>query len=123
MMIEGDDLTNPKARERVLSIFSNKAALALASKAPSFWPVRGDTADKAGDLFIHRQTKDVVYVAAFNFSKTIPRRETERLHRLNLTGEWESEDLWTRKKARVAGQLDLTIPPTDCALLRLTRIR
>lgn len=123
MMIEGDDLTNPNARERVLRIFSNKAALKLAAEAPSFWPVRGDTAERAGDLFVHHQSDDVVYVAAFNFSKTESRKEASKLHRLDLKGDWEGEDLWTGKKVRVMGQLDLTLAPTDCALLRLTRTK
>lgn len=123
MMIEGDDLTNPAARARVLKIFSNKAALALAAKTPSFLPVRGNTGDKAGDLFVYRQDRDTVYLAAFNFDKAVAKQDTVTLDRLGLAGEWNGEDLWTGKKERLAGSVTFAMPPTDCSLMRLTRVK
>lgn len=123
MMIEGDNLTDPAARERVKKIFSNKAALDLAAKTPAFLPVRGDTGDKAGDLFLYRESRDVAYVAAFNFDKKQTKHDSASLSRLGLTGDWNGEDLWTGRKEKFSGNVEVTLAPTDCALIRLVRAK
>lgn len=122
MMIQGDNLTNPKARERVLKIFSNKEALKLAEKTPKFLPVRGDTAEKAGDLFIYQESRDVVYLAAFNFDQRRTKLDKVDLSRLGLTGIWQGRDLWSGKTQTHIGSIRFLLPPTDCSLLRLTRV-
>lgn len=122
MMLQGDNLTNPKARERVLKIFANKEALKLAEKTPLFRPVRGDTGEKAGDLFIYEESRDVVYVAAFNFDKKRLKLDNVNLSRLGLTGIWQSRDLWSGRTETHIGSIRFLLPPTDCSLLRLTRV-
>lgn len=52
MMIQGDDLTKPEARERVERLFSNPEILSLARRTPGFWPVDGATGTKGGDAFV-----------------------------------------------------------------------
>ncbi len=124
MMIEGDDLANPAAEARVKSIFSNRAALELARRAPQFRPVSGTTGDKAGVAFVHRESDRVVYVAAFNYSKTEVEKLDLGFERLNLPpGVWATEDLWTHKRTEVTDRLSCSLAPMDCALIRLAKQR
>lgn len=123
MMIEGDDLTNETAKDRVRRIFSNRAALDLAAKAPAFRPVRGNTGEHAGDLFVYQDSSDVVYLAAFNFDKEKAKKDSVSLRRLGLSGRWKSEELWTNASGTVEGNVGFSLAPTDCALLRLTRTK
>jgi len=122
MMIEGDNLENPAAEARVLSIFSHKAALDLARRAPRFLPVSGTTGDKAGDAFIYRQDARTAYVAMFNFDKTVSKSIMLPLARLGLPAvEWNGTNLWTGKTETVRDRVQVTMLPTDCALIRLER--
>jgi hypothetical protein len=124
MMIEGDNLTDPKARERVLKIFSNKEALALARKTPDFRPVRGDTAEKAGDAFVYRESDRVAYIAAFNFDQKEAKKRDLPFARLGLpAGKWSYRDLWNGATGQATDSMTLHLEPTDCALLRLERVR
>ncbi|MDR3691269.1 MAG: hypothetical protein P4L46_17955, partial [Fimbriimonas sp.] len=84
MMIEGDTLTDPQARARVLNIFSNRSALDLARRTPQFRPVFGDTGDKAGDAFIYRDRDGIAYLAAFNYNKSASKTLDLSLARLGL---------------------------------------
>ncbi|HEY0866212.1 MAG TPA: hypothetical protein VGE01_02470, partial [Fimbriimonas sp.] len=98
--------------------------LELAKKAPQFRPVRGDTEEKAGDAFLYREPDGTAYVAAFNFSKTDAAVRVLPMKRLGLpAGRWKLRDLWTGEERSVEGDLELRLPPTDCALVRLTRAR
>lgn len=122
MMMEGDDLTNPMARERALKIYSNRALLDLAKQAPAFRPVFGDSATKAGDTFVSiEQGGKTAYVAVFNYDKTRILTKKVDLKRLGLlTGKsWTVHDLWTGTKQALSGDLALQIPPTDCAIVQL----
>lgn len=124
MMIEGDDLTKPAARDRVLKLFSNKEALELARKTPAFRPVDGDTWDHAGSAFIYQENAKTAYVALFNFSKTDSAERRITLSRLGLTaGEWTTRDLLSGKKETISHELNATLAPMDCALIRITRVR
>ncbi len=123
MMIEGDDLTNPKARERVLQIFSNKEALELAKKTPAFRPVFGDTEERAGDAFIYSQDKNTVYVALFNFSKTDKKPMSIPFGRLDIgKDKWQAYELWTKKTSTATEAIQTALAPMDCAVIRLTRL-
>ncbi len=121
MMLQGDNLTNPIARERVRAIFSNQSLISLAQRTPSFRPVQGNTGERAGDLFIYREDEDTVYVAAFNFDRNATRAVSVPMGRLDLQGSWQSKELWTNVEGMAEGVLELAIPPMDCIVLRLTR--
>jgi len=122
MMIEGDDLTKPAAHQRVLEMFSNKSALALAETTPRFRPVHGNTGDKAGDTFVYEDRAGNYVVAAFNFDKKLTRTTKLAFKELGIpTGHWVADDMWSGKQWKVRNELDLRLPPTDCALIRLTR--
>jgi len=122
MMLEGDDLTSPAARERVMSIYSNRALLDLARRAPAFRPVFGDTATKAGDAFVWVEPGGKsAYVAVFNYDKAQPLSKSLSLSRLGLTGgaRWTVHNLWTGAERQIDGELNLQIAPTDCSIVRL----
>lgn len=118
MMIQGDDLTKPEARERVKRLFNNAQVLALAQKTPQFWPVDGNTETKAGDAFYWRDGK-TTYVAVFNFSKDASTVRTVPLARMGLKdGAWTTTDLWTGEKAKGSGDLKIPLAPMSCKLLK-----
>jgi hypothetical protein len=123
MLLEGDDLTNPKARERARRLFGNRALLDLARLAVSFRPVDGDSGSRAGESFVHIQDKDTAYVAVFNYDREKPLRKTIPLARLGLTGEWSVHDLWTGREHRVKDAMSFELPVRDCVLVRLARVR
>jgi hypothetical protein len=123
MMIQGDDLTKPEARARVLSLFRNRAVLDVARPAVPFRPVNGDTNYAAGDSFVRIEKGGrTAHVAAFNYDKTATVRRTLPLARLGLpAGRWIVRDLWTGQSRPLTGDLALELPPMDCALVRLER--
>ncbi len=118
MMIMGDDLTKTPNRDRVKRLFSNSEVLALARRAPQFWPVDGTTETKAGDAFVWHDG-GTTYVAAFNFAKDAPRTARLPLSRLGLAHATSVHDLWTGTDRSFAGDLTLDLPPMSCALVRL----
>ncbi|MGV3614761.1 MAG: alpha-galactosidase [Fimbriimonas sp.] len=122
MMLDGDDFTDPKAVERVKRLFANREALDLARKAISFRPIDGDTGSKAGDGFVHVEPNGkTAYVAVFNFSKTDVKAKTVALSRLGLSGSWTVRDMWTGTTRTVDREVTFSLPPMECALVRLTR--
>jgi len=121
MMLLGDDMTKPEARERVLKIYSNRALLEVARKAVSFRPIWGNTGTKAGDSFVWQESGKSVYVAIFNYGKTESLAKSIPLARLGLSGTWKTRELWTNAESEVRDALKLEIAPMDCAIVRLTR--
>lgn len=115
IMIEGDDLTNPEAKARVRQIFGNRELVALAAKTPRFRPIRGDTADKAGDMFV---STDGRYVALFNFTQD---RKAVRLAPARFGGHVGQpvRDMVSGKVGRTGEYLEWELGPTDCALLQV----
>lgn len=121
MMILGDDLRKPEAKARVLKLFGNDAALAIARDHSPFRPVDGDLGSAAGDAFV-RTDGSATYVAAFNFDKTKSKRRLLPLARLGLSGGgWTVHDLLTGTERPLDGDLAVELPPMDCALLQLER--
>lgn len=123
MILQGDNLTNPKAKHRVKQIFSNQQVLDLAKVSPDFLPVSGSIGDKGGDLFLHKQGSDTYFLAAFNFDKKATRAVIIPLERLGLTGTWTATNLWTGTSTQATRSLTHNLAPTDSALFKLTRTR
>ncbi len=122
MLVEGDDLTKPEARERVKAIFSKKALLDLARKSIAFRPVEGATGDKAGSLFYHVDGS-VVYLAAFNYDKEQSVNRDVLLSRMGLQGKWTATDLWSGSRAPVGDRVSFKLSAMDCGLVKLTKGR
>jgi hypothetical protein len=121
MMIQGDDLTKPEARLRVLGLFQNERSLNVARRGVPFRPIDGDTGSAAGDAFL-RDEGETVLVAAFNYDRSKRKRRRLTLARLGLsTGPWTVQDLMTGKERPLNGELSLDLSPMDCALVRLIR--
>jgi hypothetical protein len=122
MMIQGDDLTKPAARDRVKRLFENREILDLARRTPGFHPIDGDTATKAADAFVWVDGK-TAYVAAFNYDKTRMKTRAVHLARLGLSdGRWQAHDMWSGVDRSIEDQLDLRLAPMDCALVRLSKL-
>ncbi|OJU65680.1 MAG: hypothetical protein BGO01_01855 [Armatimonadetes bacterium 55-13] len=123
MMMEGDDLTKPEARKRVLEIYSNLDVLSLAKQAVTFRPVFGDTATKGGDAFVYLEPNGkTAYVALFNFSKDKSVDREVTAERLGFpTGQWSGIDLWSKKTVDATHGIQFKLAPMDCALFKLTR--
>lgn len=120
LMMEGDNLTNPRARDRVKRLFSNGEILDLARRTPGFRPVDGDTGTKAGDAFAWSHGAGL-FLAVFNFDKTHPKRRAVPLARLGLRGNrWKVHDLWTGSDRAIDGDPVLQLAPMDCALVYLS---
>ncbi|MDR3689503.1 MAG: hypothetical protein P4L46_09005, partial [Fimbriimonas sp.] len=84
--------------------------------------VFGDTGDKAGDAFIYRDRDGIAYLAAFNYNKSASKTLDLSLARLGLLeGTYDAADLWQNSQTRVSATIHLVLPPTDCALIRLTK--
>ncbi len=123
MMIEGDNLTNPKAIERVKEIFGNREALELAWKTPDFRPVNADMGEGSGDIFYWKEDDDSYYIALFNFNRTDAVTKTVKLDRLGITGEWKLHELWSRADVTINDQIVIRLKSRDCALIHLKRSR
>lgn len=122
MMIEGDNLTDPKAVERVKTIFSNKDAIRLAAKTPQFRPVYGNMGEGSGDHFVWQENSRSAYIALFNFDRKNPATKTIDFARFGLgNGNWHLRDLWTGKKVSGSGKIEIQLASRDCALIHLTR--
>ena len=120
MLLNGDDLTKPESRARVGELFRNEKLLALARRAPNFRPVDGATGDRAGNVFAWRDG-DAIYVACFNFGKSDFKNIEVPFTRLEIEGHWRVEDLWTGESSFASDSLCITLPPTGCAIFRLTK--
>ncbi|HWD37351.1 MAG TPA: hypothetical protein VG944_00760 [Fimbriimonas sp.] len=120
MLLGGDAMTKPEARDRVKRLFSNEEIMKLARRSIAFEPVNGDTGSKAGDLFEWADGK-IAYVAAFNYDKVSTKTLSISLSRLGLKGTWQVHDLWSKADSSCSGSLAIKLAPMDCALLRLTR--
>jgi hypothetical protein len=124
MLLDGDDLTKPAARDRVQRLFRKTELIDLSRRALAFRPVFADTGDKAGDTFewVDKNAK-TAYVAIFNYSKTNSVSKSIDFKRLGLSPsqEWRVHNLWTGENSRAVGAMRANLGPTDCLLVRLRR--
>lgn len=122
MMIEGDNLTDPKAMARVRTIFSNKDAIKLAAKTPQFRPVYGNMGEGSGDHFVWQENSRSAYIALFNFDRKNPATKTIDLPRFGLgSGKWNLRELWTGKTDVASGKIEIQLASRDSALIHLTK--
>jgi hypothetical protein len=124
IMIEGDNLTEPKAIERVLHIYSNRELLNVAAEGKPFRPLNGDVGSKAGDQFYRLSPEgSECYVALFNFDHDKPKAMEVDLDRIGLqTGSWAATELWSGKEVSFTGRkAKMTLGPMDCAVIQMRR--
>ena len=123
MMIEGDNLTNAEAKERVKKVFSNRKLLELALQTPRFMPVSGATKDKAGEAFVFHTSRGETYLAVFNYDKSKSKQMSIPFTRLGMADNilYRVHDLWTDKIRSASNVLEFNLPPMDCSIVRLTR--
>jgi len=122
MLLNGDDVRDPAARERVMRLFSNKAVIALAKKYLAFRPVEGDTGSWAADQFILKDGK-TNYLALFNYDRDKPKRVRVDLERSGIgPGPWRTTDLWENTNATIQSALLIDLPPRGCSLIKLEKL-
>lgn len=120
MLLNGDDLRNPAARERVMRLFTNGEVLALAKKGLAFRPLEGDTGEKAATAFVLKDGK-TVYVAAFNYDREGPKLTRIDFNRAGIgAGPWRSTELWEGSTSVLKEALTVKLEPKACTLLKLT---
>ncbi|MGI4789975.1 MAG: alpha-galactosidase [Janthinobacterium lividum] len=123
LILDSDDLLDPKARERVIPLLSNKEVMALAKEGKSFRPVEGDTGDQASDVFVRaNHASGDFYVGVFNYSPSSPVTKHLDFSRLGLSpsAHYRVYDLWTRQISSAHGKLSVDLEAGSSTLLRLT---
>jgi len=123
VLLDSDDLTDPGAQNRVVSLLTNPAILNVARAGRTFRPVEGDTGDRAADVFTRRDPDGRFYVAVFNFDGQKAQTISLDLARLGLSANrtYRALDLWTGKSVEARGQLSIDLAPGDSTILRITR--
>ena len=100
-------------------MLQNPAVNAIAEIGRTFQPVETDTGFKASDMFVHHR-RGASYLAVFNFQAE-PTSYDVRMTRLGLSaGEHVFTELWSGDRTTVSGDLQVTIPPEDVRLYRIT---
>ena len=124
LILDSDNLVDPKAQERVASLLGNPEVLALARAGRPFRPVEGDTGSRAAAVFVRSGAKPgECYVAVFNYSASAPVTRRIELSRLGLSPSawYRANDLWTKQDILVSGTLSVALEPGASTLLHLTR--
>lgn len=124
MLLNGDDLTDSAARERVRQLFTKANVLALARKSRTFRPVEADTGAAATDAYtLYDPNEKALYVAVFNFNgkeKATKRLTFSRLG-LDSAARYRVQSLWDTWSGAFVGTLSVDLEPADCTLLRFQR--
>ena len=124
MLLNGDNLTDTAAKERVRALFTKPAIIALAKKGRTFRPVEGNTGSAAADTFtLYDPDEKVLYAAVFNFDGKTPADKTLDFARLGLRSavRFRVHNLWTGQDSFAQDTLSLHLEPAACVLLRFKR--
>jgi len=122
VLFNSDDMTNPEARRRVETLFTNHEINALAARGHIFRPVEGDTSASATDVFI-LNAPDAFYVAVFNFNNGAAVQKTLDFTRIGLqpAQRYTIRDLWTHQVTSATGSFSLPLAPAASTILRVTK--
>jgi alpha-galactosidase len=124
MLLNGDDLTDAAARERVRALFTRPEVIALARKGRTFRPVDGDTGSASTDTFtLYAPEEKALYVAVFNFDGGRAKTKALAFPRLGLdpAARYRFRDLWTGQEGVIRGGYTVSLASAACALLRFKR--
>lgn len=123
MLLTGDDMRDPAARERVMRLFTNPEVVALAKKGLAFRPLEGDTGSAAATTFVLKDGP-TTYLAAFNFDREKPQLMRIDFGRAGLAaGPWQSTEIWQGSTAVVREALTFRLEPKSSALFKLRATR
>ncbi len=121
LLIDSDDLMDPKAQARARELLTNPEVLAIARAGRAFRPVEAESGIHATPLFLRSEKDGSVYLAAFNYSEDQPATLEVDLTRLGLspTKTYTAHDLWTNQSQPIHGKLTLHLTPAQSRLIHL----
>jgi alpha-galactosidase len=122
MLLQGDDLTDPLAEDRVRTLFSNQEVLDVARKGLAFRPVEGNTPEQAASAFVWQDVSSKkTYLALFNYDPAKKATRQVALERIGLDPKktYRVRSLWTGEKTNQAGLVSVDLAAAGCALLEL----
>jgi len=122
MLLDSDDLSDPRAQARARELLTNNAVLEIARSSRSFRPVEGDSGTHAAPVFIREEKDGSIYVAAFNYSEDKLSNLQIEFSRLGLKAnrKYRITDLWTGEKQEASNQLKLSLTAAQSRLLHFT---
>lgn len=121
VFMNSDDVLDPKAREYMLELLTDKQVNAVALKGKAFRPVEGNTGTAAADQFVLKDGKDY-YLAVFNYTNEAVAKTVD-FQRAGIPREAEVTvtDLWTDETVRVTGGgLSVSLEGAQSKLFKIT---
>jgi alpha-galactosidase len=121
VLLDSDDLMDPRAQQRAEELLTNAAILDVARAGRSFQPVEGDSGTHASKLFTRSDPDGSTLVAVFNYDGSHPMEFKVDLARLGLDNSrvYRVTDLWTGTTHETQGTLDVSLSPAQSMILRL----
>lgn len=121
LLLDSDDLMDPRAQSRAKELLTNAAVLNVARAGRSFRPVEGGSGIHAAPMFEREEKDGSVLVAAFNYSEDKPSQLRVELSRLGLDGgrSYRVTDLWTGSGDEITHSLEIPLGPGQSRLMRL----
>ena len=123
LLLDSDDLMDPRAQKRAEELLTNKAILDIARAGRAFRPVEGDSGIGAAKIFTRTDPDGSMYVALFNYSEDQPTELKVDLARLGLNGEqhYNATDLWKGTTQEVSRSFAMPLGPRQSTILHLTK--
>ncbi|HEX5323414.1 MAG TPA: hypothetical protein VFW40_06475 [Capsulimonadaceae bacterium] len=125
VLLEGDDLTNPDAQQRVTKLLTNEHINTLARQGRSFRPVEGDTGSHAADVFLYDDARNhKLYVAVFNYDSAKGAIKRVEMTRLGLSDKasYHAIDLWTGRSQTYHDVLGIELAPAGSTILSISTV-
>jgi len=123
LLLNSDDLMDPRAQERAKELLTNAAILDVARAGRSFQPVEGDAGIRASKIFTRTDPDGSLLVAVFNYDGSHSAEVKADFARLGLDGShaYQATDLWTAKTSQVQGALVIPLSAGQSTILRLVK--
>ncbi|NUU80284.1 S-layer homology domain-containing protein [Paenibacillus xylanilyticus] len=122
VMMDSDDVNDPKAQEYMTALYNNMEVLNVALKGKAFKPLEGNTNANAADTFVLKDGEDY-YLAIFNYSAANSTARTVDFERagLNASQSYSLTDLWSGEVSSVSGSWSAALEPAESRLVKLTK--
>ncbi|WJM05807.1 S-layer homology domain-containing protein [Paenibacillus sp. PK1-4R] len=121
VMMDSDDVNDPKAQEYMTALYNNTDVLQVALKGKVFKPLEGNTNANAADTFVLKDGNDY-YLAVFNYSANSSANKTINPGRagLNESKTYTLKDLWTGESSSATGAWSISLGPAESKLVKVT---
>ncbi len=121
IFISGDDFSasgSDAGKERARRFLTDPEINDVARIRKSFRPIKGNTANRAANLFCYAD-RDYYYLAAFNYANTNVTLTVD-LSRAGLKtpDAVSAKELWSKLTANVSSPMTIPIGPADAALYK-----